>query len=143
MEKIKTLLTTRAFWAALVGLVLICLAGTLPGMPESSTEITQAVIVLAAYITGTAIEGSGVNRLPKNGGTPPKNGGTPPEPLSERLKRLLGSRKLWAAFVGLLFVCLKQFRPDFPLSEEQLYQAIVLLATYILGVGISDRRAAG
>ncbi|MGB8251796.1 MAG: hypothetical protein WCF08_01160 [Anaerolineaceae bacterium] len=136
MEKIKTLLTTRAFWAALVGLVLICLAGTLPGMPESSTEITQAVIVLAAYITGTAIEGSGVIR-------PPKNGGTPPEPLSVRLKRLLGSRKLWAAFVGLLFVCLKQFRPDFPLSEEQLYQAIVLLATYILGVGISDRRAAG
>ncbi len=128
MEKIKTLLTGRAFWAALVGLTLICLAGLLPGMPEGSTEITQAVIVLAAYITGTAIEGSGVL--------------LPPEPLDERLKRLLGSRKLWAALVGLLFVCLKQFKPDFPLSEEQLYQIVALLATYILGVGISDSRAA-
>ncbi len=127
MEKIKSLLTGRAFWAALVGMVLICLAGMLPGMPEGSPEITQAVIVMAAYITGTAVEGSGV--------------GLPPEPLTVRLKRLLGSRKLWAALTGLAFICLKQFKPDFPLSEEQLYQVIVLLATYILGVGISDSRA--
>jgi Na+(H+)/acetate symporter ActP len=126
MNKIKALLTGRAFWAALVGLVLICLAGMLPGMPETSTEITQAVIVLAAYITGTAIEGSGVS--------------LPPEPLAERLKRLVASRKLWASLVGLAFICLKQYRPDFPLSEEQLYQIVTLLAAYILGVGISDRR---
>jgi hypothetical protein len=118
MDKLKTLLTARPFWAALVGLVLICLAGVLPGMPEGSTEITQAVIVLAAYIT------------------------LPPDAVIERLKRLAGSRKLWAAMVGLAFLCLKQFRPDFPLTEEQLYQVVALLATYILGVGISDRRTA-
>jgi len=129
MEKVKSLLTSRPFWAALVGLALICLAGVLPGMPEASAEITQAVIVLAAYIAGTAIEGSGVS--------------LPSEPLVDRLKRLIASRKLWAVVVGLLFVCLKQYRPDFPLSEEQLYQIVALLATYILGVGISDRRAAG
>jgi hypothetical protein len=128
MDKLKTLLTARPFWAALVGLVLVCLAGVLPGMPEGSTEITQAVIVLAAYITGTAIEGSGAT--------------LPPDAVIERLKRLAGSRKLWAAMVGLAFLCLKQFRPDFPLTEEQLYQVVALLATYILGVGISDRRTA-
>jgi hypothetical protein len=124
MDKVKTLLTARVFWAALVGLVLICLAGILPGIPQGSVEITQAVIVLVAYITGTAIEGSGVK--------------LPLEPIADRLRRLLGSRKLWAAVTGLAFVCLKQFKPDFPLSQEQLYQIVALLAAYILGVGISD-----
>ncbi len=128
MEKMRSLLTSRPFWAAVVGLVLICAAGMLPGLPESSTEITQAVIVLAAYITGSAIENSGVS--------------LPPEPLSDRLRRLASSRKLWAAVAGLLTVCLKQVRPDFPLSEEQNYQVVALLAAYILGVGISDRRTA-
>jgi hypothetical protein len=129
MDKLKDLFTARAFWAALVGLVLVCGAGMLPGLSENSTEITQAVIVLAAYITGTAIEGSRVS--------------LPPEPIVARLRRLACSRKLWASVVGLVFVCLKQYRPDFPFTEEQLYQIVTLLAAYILGVGISDRRAAG
>lgn len=132
MEKLKGLLSARSFWAALVGLMLVCGAGLLPGLPESSAEITQAVIVLAAYITGSAIEGSGISQ-------PPMGGSTPLEPLAGRLKRLAASRKLWASIVGLAFVCFKHCRPDFPLTEEQLYQIVTLLAAYILGVGITDR----
>jgi len=126
MEKIKILFSSRPFWAALVGLALVCLAGFFPGLPDGSPEVTQAVIVLAAYITGTTIENSGVQ--------------LPLEPVTVRLKRLLGSRKFWAAFAGLACVCLKALHPEFPLGEEQLYQVVALLAAYILGVGIEDQR---
>ncbi|HQL38174.1 MAG TPA: hypothetical protein PKV95_01745 [Anaerolineaceae bacterium] len=57
----------------------------------------------------------------------------------EKLKLLLGSRKFWAALVGLTFVCLQAWYPDFPVGEEELTNVIYLLAAYILGVAIEPR----
>ena len=56
----------------------------------------------------------------------------------EKLKLLLGSRKFWAALIGLALVIVKAFRPDFPLAEDQLTDVVYVLVAYILGTGIED-----
>ncbi len=56
----------------------------------------------------------------------------------EKVKQLLGSRKFWAALIGLVLVMIKVWRPDFPLDEEQLVSVVYVLVAYILGTGIED-----
>lgn len=65
------------------------------------------------------------------------------EDREQKMRRLLGSRKFWAAVVGLALVIVKSARPDFPLDEGQLTDLAVLLAAYIVGTAIEDggRRA--
>lgn len=55
-----------------------------------------------------------------------------------KFKQLLGSRKFWAALIGLVLGIVKVWRPDFPLAEEQLTAVIYVLVAYILGTGIED-----
>jgi hypothetical protein len=56
----------------------------------------------------------------------------------EKVKQLLGSRKFWAALIGLVLVMVKVWQPDFPLEEEQLVSVVYVLVAYILGTGIED-----
>ena len=56
----------------------------------------------------------------------------------DKVKQLLGSRKFWAALIGLVLVVVKVWRPDFPLEEEQLVSVVYVLVAYILGTGIED-----
>ncbi|MCB2210189.1 hypothetical protein KQH62_04785 [bacterium] len=56
----------------------------------------------------------------------------------EKFKQLLGSRKFWAALIGLALVIVKAWQPDFPLAEEQLTSVVYVLVAYILGTGIED-----
>lgn len=60
--------------------------------------------------------------------------------MPEKLKMLLISRKFWAAWVGLVMVLVRTWRPDFPLSEEQVTGIVALLAAYILGTALEDAR---
>ena len=55
-----------------------------------------------------------------------------------KFKQLLGSRKFWAALVGLLLMAVKTWYPTFPLEEEQLTAIIALLVSYILGTALED-----
>ena len=56
----------------------------------------------------------------------------------DKFKLLLGSRKFWAALVGLVLLLVKAWKPDFPLEEEPLTAILAMLAAYILGTALED-----
>ena len=56
----------------------------------------------------------------------------------EKFKLLLGSRKFWAALIGLILIIVKAWDPEFPLAEDQLTAIVWVLVAYILGTGIED-----
>jgi len=55
-----------------------------------------------------------------------------------KFKQLLGSRKFWAALIGLALIIVKVFKPDFPLEADQITGIVYVLVAYILGTGIED-----
>jgi hypothetical protein len=58
--------------------------------------------------------------------------------MKEKLKLLLTSRKFWALIIGLVLIITKAFRPDFPLTEDQLIPIVAILASFILGTAVED-----
>lgn len=61
--------------------------------------------------------------------------------MENKLIYLIKSRKFWAALIGLAMIILKAFKPDFPLSEDQIIGMVVVLVGYIFGVAIEDAGA--
>ena len=62
MTKIKILLTSRKFWAALIGFVLVIVRAWQPDFPLAEEELSAVIYVLVAYILGTGIE-DGLSRV--------------------------------------------------------------------------------
>jgi hypothetical protein len=58
--------------------------------------------------------------------------------MPNKLLELLKSRKFWAAIVGLAFVLLKNFWPNFPLAENQIADVVYLVVAFILGTALED-----
>ena len=55
-----------------------------------------------------------------------------------KLVMLFSSRKFWAALIGLIFMVIKAWYPDFPLDADQMAGIVALLVTYILGTALED-----
>ena len=56
----------------------------------------------------------------------------------DKFKLLLGSRKFWAALVGLVMVFVGHFVPDFPIPEDQILGLVLVIVSYILGTALED-----
>jgi len=56
MSKLKQLLSSRKFYAALIGLALVIVKAWRPDFPLIEEDLTSIVYVLVAYILGTGIE---------------------------------------------------------------------------------------
>lgn len=69
MSKLKLLLASRKFWAALIGLAVVVVRAYAPNFPLQEDQITQFVYLIVAYILGTAIEDGFGTRLPSGAGT--------------------------------------------------------------------------
>ena len=62
MEKFLRVLSSRKFWAAQVGVVMVVVKAYLPNFPLNEEQLTALVVVIASYILGTAVEDSGLAR---------------------------------------------------------------------------------
>ena len=56
MDKWKTLLSSRKFWATLVGLVFMVLRVVKPDFPLDGDQLSGILALLVSYILGTALE---------------------------------------------------------------------------------------
>lgn len=56
MSKFKLLLSSRKFWAALVGLVMLIVTHYVPDFPIAEDQVLALVWVIVSYILGTALE---------------------------------------------------------------------------------------
>ena len=56
MTKLKFLLTSRKFWAALVGLAMVIITAYVPDFPLPEDQILSLVLIIVSYIIGTGIE---------------------------------------------------------------------------------------
>jgi len=56
MDKWKTLLGSRKFWATLVGLVFMIIKVVKPDFPLDGGQLAGILALLVSYILGTALE---------------------------------------------------------------------------------------
>jgi hypothetical protein len=56
MDKWKTLLSSRKFWATLVGLVFMIIKTVKPDFPLDGDQLAGILALLVSYILGTALE---------------------------------------------------------------------------------------
>ena len=56
MDKWKTLLSSRKFWATLVGLVFMIIKAVKPDFPLDGDQLAGILALLVRYILGTALE---------------------------------------------------------------------------------------
>lgn len=53
-------------------------------------------------------------------------------------KQLFCSRKFWAAVIGLVFLVVKAFYPNFPLQGDEVVGLLTVLSVYIFGTALED-----
>lgn len=58
--------------------------------------------------------------------------------MQDKFKYLIRSRKFWAALIGLLLVVFRAFFENFPLDDEAMLQAILVIISYIMGTALED-----
>jgi len=73
-----------------------------------------------------------------NGHAPFLLNSTKGENMDSKFIALLKSRKFWAAVVGLAFVFLNAYVPNFPLGEDAVLNLVLTIVAYILGTAIED-----
>ena len=56
MDKWKVFLSSRKFWATLVGLVFMVIRAVKPDVPLDGDQLAGILALLVSYILGTALE---------------------------------------------------------------------------------------
>jgi len=119
--KLKAMLASRIFWAALVGLLMVVVRSFVPHFPLDGEALTQILYLIGAYIFGEAVEGGSAQPV--------------------RALEILKSRKFWASLVGAGFVALQAYHPGLALDETMVEQFVWVIVVFVTGTGITDRMA--
>jgi hypothetical protein len=109
----KDLFTSRKFWAAMVGIVLVFVSHFWPALSLDGEALTGALVILSAYMLGAAVD--------------PGPGGW---------RGMIQSRKFWAAAVGVVFMLLRALGVNTIITEEQVIEIVLLVCGYIAAVAL-------
>lgn len=111
----KSLFTSRAFWAALIGLAIVVITAFVPSFELNTESAIGFGVIIASYILGVTVD--------------PGPGGW---------RGVLLSRKFWAAFVGMGFLVLDGFGILFPfaLTADQIVMIILSVTALIAGPAV-------
>lgn len=115
----QTLLLSRKFWAALIGLVLIILTSFFPDLPDLNAPLVELTSLVSAFILGNALEPN-------------------QHPTGQAIQNLVHSRKFWATLIGLLLIIIRTIWPALPLSDDQISAMVLTLVAFIVGTGLQD-----
>jgi hypothetical protein len=109
------ILTSRKFWALVIGLLLLVAVQFIPSFAVDEELAISFLVIIASYILGVAVD--------------PGPGGW---------RGVLQSRKFWAALVGFAVLVLNGFGVNLPegLPAETLIWFAVLIGTFISGVAL-------
>ena len=58
--------------------------------------------------------------------------------MNNLFKAVVGSRKFWAAMIGIVYSVIYAAWPTFPIPEESLIGVVVTIVSYILGTALED-----
>jgi len=114
----KELLTSRKFWALVIGLLVLLVVQLYPAFQLDQEQTIGLVIVVASYILGVAVD--------------PGPGGW---------RGVFASRKFWAAMVGLVLIFSNAFGLKFPaeVTPDLMIYVCVTIGTYISGVALESK----
>lgn len=115
----KDIFTSRKFWTLAIGLAVMFAAFFFPSFKLDEEAAIGLTVIVFSYILGVAVD--------------PGPGGW---------RGVFGSRKFWAALVGLAVVLLKGFGVTLPaeIPQEAIIYLCVTLGTYIGGVALEGLR---
>lgn len=104
----------RMLFGFLAGLVFLVLNAVFPGLPFTEDQTVAFFGLIAAFLVGEGLEGPRI------------------------LDNLVSMAKSWkfrSLIAGIVVLIAKTFWADFPLTEDQVIQAIVMLSALIVGTG--------
>jgi hypothetical protein len=103
-------------FALVAGIVFMALNAVFPDLPFSEESTVAFFGLIAAYLVGEGLEGPRV---------------------ADNFKAMLNSWKFRSLVAGVVVLITKAVWADFPLTEEQVIQAIEMFSALILGAGAS------
>jgi len=118
MNVLKNLLTSRKFWALILGIAVLIIAQFMPNFQLDTEAGAALAVVVSSYIVGVAVD--------------PGPGGW---------RGVLMSRKFWVALVGLVFVFLSGFNviPPTWVTQDILVEIAVMVGSLIAGFAIESK----
>lgn len=111
----KNLFTSRAFWVAMIGLIVVVVAAFVPTFELDADTAAGLAVVIVSYILGVTVD--------------PGPGGW---------RGVALSRKFWAAAIGLSVLVLDGFGLVLPfgLTTEQMILFVLTIAGLIAGPAV-------
>lgn len=118
MAILKNLVTSRKFWALILGIAVMIIAQFMPNFQLDTEAGAALAVVVCSYIVNVAVD--------------PGPGGW---------RGVLLSRKFWVAMVGFVFLFLTGFQiiPPSWVTQDMLVEIALMIGALITGFAIESK----